>query len=141
MPRAATSYSHCLGGRFHARVVDQGEVDNQAVVTHSQSARVVAAASNRNQELVLAAKIDGRDHIGDVRAAGNQPWPSINHPVVNLAGLIIPFVLRLDQLSAKFRTESIYCFLSEHGTSFEMKLVNNPNVSQSPPLTTGRYPR
>ena len=55
-----TSAANCNGARrgIDLRVLDRRKINNQTVVTNSQTARIVAAAADGNQQIVISAKID-----------------------------------------------------------------------------------
>src|SRR5215510_1933763 len=73
--------------RLHPR-----QVDHESVVTHGVAANVVTRATNRNQQRLLARKIDNFDYIRRVGALRNQRGPSIDHSVEHLARGIVLLV-------------------------------------------------
>ena len=79
----------------------------------------MAAAANRQQHLLVAGEIHGGDHVGDVGAPGDQPRAPIDHPVVDLAGLVVSSITWLNDLAAKTRLESCDRRLVHHGASLE----------------------
>ena len=88
-PQRAAAGEHGVLLRVDADVPHRRQIDDQAVVAHAQAAGVVAAAADRHQQLVLAAEVHRRDDVGDVGAAGDQARPPVDHPVVDLAGLVV----------------------------------------------------
>ena len=57
------------------------EVDDESVVAHGQPGHAVPAAAHRREQLVLTGEPDRGDHVGGVRAPGDQPRPSLDHAV------------------------------------------------------------
>ena len=50
---------------------------------------VVAAAADRDQQALLAPEVHGRDDVGDVGAARDEPRALVDHAVVELARLVV----------------------------------------------------
>ena len=71
------------------------EIDHQAIITGSQPGAVMSTAAHSQQQVVFAAKVDRRDHIGGIDTAGNQPGSLVDHAVVKLASFVITGHLRV----------------------------------------------
>ena len=76
------------------------EVDDQAILDAAQARTIVAAAANGDVELVVASEIDGGDDVGDVGAAGDQPWMLVDHAVVKLARFLVVRISAPDDRAA-----------------------------------------
>ena len=57
-PGATAAYAHGPCRRIDVNVLDGGEIDDQAVVANSQTSGVVAAAPNRNPEILLPGRTE-----------------------------------------------------------------------------------
>src|SRR6266536_1372757 len=71
------------------------------------AAGVVPATSYADRQVALAGEPDRCHHVGHVGAAGDRRWPTVDHPVVDRARLVILAVRRLDHRSAKRRLERV----------------------------------
>ena len=76
------SNPHGLVDRINPDPVHQGEIDHQPIVATPQPRSIVGAAAYRREKLVLPAKADRRDHIGNIGAARDQQRPLIDHRVI-----------------------------------------------------------
>jgi hypothetical protein len=72
---------------FHA-----GEIDQQSIVAQAFACDVVAASSNRYDQAVLPRKFHTPDHICSAKAASNERWPLVDHPVPHFPGWIVDSV-------------------------------------------------
>jgi 3D (Asp-Asp-Asp) domain-containing protein len=61
----------------------------------------VPAAAYGDEQSVLPGKVDGGDDVAGVGAARDQRWMAVDHPVVDLAGLVVASIARLDQFAAE----------------------------------------
>ena len=98
---------HAARGRIDP---DAAPAERSITIASSQTAEpagVVAAAADGERRAALAGEADGRDHVGDVRAASDQSRPAVDHPVVDRARLVVAGVPRLDQLAAEGGTERV----------------------------------
>ena len=87
--RATGAHSHrlLLGADFHA--LHRRQVDDQAVVDAAETRTIVASAANGDRKLVVPAEIHRRDHIGDVRASGDEQRPLVDHGVVEFTRVFV----------------------------------------------------
>ncbi len=79
----------------------RGEVDDQAAIAARQPGTVVRTSAHRERQALGARVVHRADHIGDIRAAGDQGRPLVDHPVDELAGLVIAVIGGRQQLPAK----------------------------------------
>src|SRR4051794_27686189 len=86
-------------------VLDRGKVDYQAVVAYSQAAGVMAAAPNRDSQIMFPPEVDCRYHVGNIDALRNQARFAIDHRVVNLAILVVAWIRGLNQLTPELSSE------------------------------------
>ena len=87
--RAARAHSHrpVLGVDPYA--LHRRQVDDQAVIDAGETRTIVASAANGDRKLVVPAEIHRRDHIGDVRASGDEQRPLVDHGVVEFARVFV----------------------------------------------------
>ncbi len=114
-PDASASNRDGARNRIDPRVFDRRKVDHQAVITNSQTARVVAAASDGNQETVIAREIHGPHDVCDIHALRDQAWFFVDHPVIHLSGVVIICVARLNQSASEVWFELGDGIFVEHG--------------------------
>jgi hypothetical protein len=98
-PRATTTHPYRACPRIDMNVLDGRKVDDQAVITHSQTAGIMAAAANGNPQIVFPAEMNCGHHIGYIGTLGNQTWFSIDHGVIDSAFVIVLFVGGLYQVT------------------------------------------
>ena len=106
-PGAAALDAHGAVRRIDADALHRDEVDHQAVVADAEAGAVVPAAADGDEEAVLAGEVDGGDHVGDVRAAGDQRGLAVDHRVVDLAGGVVARVVRADKGTPEARTQRL----------------------------------
>jgi hypothetical protein len=82
-----------------------GKIDDKAVIAKSTAAHIMAAAADSGEKTVCASELDSIDDIGDTRAAGDELRSFVNARIPDLAGVIVAWVLRLEQLTAKCGSE------------------------------------
>ena len=61
----------------------------------------MAAAANRNKQIIFSRKVHGTNYVCDICTSRDQAGLLVDHPVVHLAGLIIILVAGLDQSPAQ----------------------------------------
>ena len=110
-PGATAANAHGLCRWIDMNILDEGEIDDQAVVTDSQPSGVMSAAANRNPQTVLPAEANGGDHVGHVSALGDQTWFAADHGVIDFARFFIARVGGLDQLAPELTFELSNGFL------------------------------
>ncbi len=91
--------------RIDTDALHQRQIDDEAVVDAAKARAVVAAAANRDQEALLAAEVDGRDHIRRVDTAGDQARPLVDHPVVDSARVFVVWDILRYQVPANLSPE------------------------------------
>ena len=67
----------------------------------SRAACIVAASPDCQKQSVVAGEVDGRNHIRDIPAPGDQAGMTVNHAVVDLAGVVILRWAGFNELPAK----------------------------------------
>jgi hypothetical protein len=98
-PGAAAAHPHGLVVSVDVDLAHRREVDHDAVVAAAEAAAVVAAPTHRQQRAVSLCEADHGRHIGGRGAARDQRRAAVDHPVVELARLVIAAVARRDQLA------------------------------------------
>ena len=98
---AATFDANGLRRRVHAHALHHRQIDHQPVVAAAEARAVVTAATNREQQALVASEVDGRDDVGHVDAARDQTRPLVDHAVVQGACSVVVGIARLNQSSAK----------------------------------------
>ena len=140
-PQRTAAGQHGLLLRVHANIVHRRKIDHQSVVAHSQPARVVPAAADGHQQLLLAAELHRRHDVGHVGAARNQSRAPVDHSVVHFASRVVTRIARLDQPSAQAGPESCNrCFVDHR--SFDLGEIDMfYHGSTRPGHTAGHRPR
>ena len=101
------SAADCDGARcrINARVFDPRQIDDEAVVTNSQTSRVVTATTDRKQEIIVSGEIYRMNYVCYVCTICHQTRLFMDHAVVNLPSFIIILVARLYQSAPQVRFE------------------------------------
>src|SRR5262249_6862494 len=105
------------------RVFDRRKIDHQTVVTNSQPTRIVAAAANRNKQIVVSREVYGTNHIGHVYAPRDQARLFVDHSIVNLSSFIVILIAWFDQAPTQVSFEIDDRVFVEHG---EVSLKRSP---------------
>jgi hypothetical protein len=100
-PRAPAADAHRPRGRVDVDLLEGGEVDDDAVVARSQPAAVVAAAAYGERQVACAGEGDHRGHVVGAGAARDQGGPSVDHRVVDGAGVLVGRIAGADQQAAE----------------------------------------
>ena len=85
-PCAAALHAHGAGGGIDMPPPHARQVNDQTAVACSQPTAVVAAATHRDEHVLVPGEEHGLDDIRDVGALDDVPGPLVDHPVVDLAG-------------------------------------------------------
>src|SRR5262249_55929241 len=101
--------------RIDARVFNRSEIDHQTVIANSQTACVVTAAADGDNQIVFTREIYATDYICDIGAPRDQARFLMDHAVVDLARFIIICVARLDQFASKVSFKLGNRIFVEHG--------------------------
>src|SRR6185437_2331126 len=99
--RAACSDPDGPGSGVDPPTPHHREVDDETIVDTGEPRPIVAAAADRDPEIVIPAEIYRSHDIGDIEAARDHGWPFVDHAVVEPAGLVIIGIEGLDQCPAK----------------------------------------
>ena len=110
--RAASPHPHGPVCRIDAHALHHRQVDDQPVVDAAESGSVVAAAADGDGKLAVAAEVHGSDHVGGIRAARDQQWPLVDHPVVELAGFLVVGVVATDQGATESFAKLSHCLVA-----------------------------
>src|SRR5262245_14695779 len=100
--------------RIDTCIFYRAEVDDQSVVADSQAPRVMSAAADRHEQIVLSSEVHGGNDVRHVRTTGNQPRLFVDHSVVHLTSFIVILVTRFDQSATKVHFEIRNCILAKH---------------------------
>ena len=110
-PGAASTDAHGARLRVDLDVLQQRQVDHDAVVDRSETGAVVAAAADGEQQVVVARERDHPCHLIRRRGPGDQRRPLVDHRVVDAARLVVLGVVGADQ-STPESVELTACSLS-----------------------------
>jgi hypothetical protein len=110
-PGATAPHAHSPCRGIDMNVLDEGEIDDQAVVADSQASGVMAPASNRNPQILLPAETNGGNYVGHVGALGDQARFTANHGVIHFALFLVARVGGLDQIAPELTFEFSDSFL------------------------------
>jgi len=75
--------------RVHVAASHRREVDHDPVVTHGVAGNVVPPALDRNHKILLTAEVNRGDHIGDIRAPGDESRPPVDDAVPEGTRLVV----------------------------------------------------
>jgi hypothetical protein len=95
--RAAVHPGRALGG-VDAHAVHPRQVDHDPVVAGREAGDAVAAAADRDRELLLAGEADRSGDVGCARGAGDELRVAVDHPVPDDACLVVAGVVAADDL-------------------------------------------
>ena len=110
--RTTSAHPHRAGCWVHTHAFHHRQIDDQPVVATPQSRSIVAAAAYGNEELIVAAEVHCRDHVGHVRAARDHERSLVDHSVVELARVLVVGVVAPDQRTAKTLAQFGHGFLA-----------------------------
>src|SRR4029450_11516085 len=100
-PHASTADRDSASRGINSCVFNRREIDYQAVIANSQTARVVTPAADGNKQIGFTREIYAADDVGNTSTPRDQPPFLMYHAVVNLAGFIVIGVARLDQFASE----------------------------------------
>ena len=93
--------AHGPPGGIDADALHGGQVYHDAAVADRLARDAVAAAADRNQNLIFAGEAHALDHVGSARAAGDEGRPAVDHGVGQGTGQIIARLSGTEGLTAK----------------------------------------
>jgi hypothetical protein len=70
----------------------RGEIDHEASVADRVAREAVAPPAHGHLQPMVPSEGHGADDVGGPGTAGNQGWPSVKHPVPQLAALVVGIV-------------------------------------------------
>src|SRR5207237_10568145 len=86
-----------------ARIADEREIDDQAIIADSQPSGVVSSTPDGNEEVVLTTEVDRRNDIGHIGTSRDQGGMLVDHAVVDFAGCVVALIIGLDEFSPQAR--------------------------------------
>src|SRR5215208_6148482 len=97
------------GPRFgvHANPLHLPEVDDDPAVAHAQPRVAVAAASHRDELLLISGEANRGDHVRDACTLGNQGWATVDRTVPDPPLLVVRRIVGANQRPAERRREVI----------------------------------
>jgi hypothetical protein len=85
----------CIG--IHADPLHPPEVDNHPAVARAQPRVAVAAASHRDQQLLISGEANRGNHVSDAGALGDQGWATVDRAVPDPPLVVVRRVVGTDQ--------------------------------------------
>jgi hypothetical protein len=76
-------------------------VQDDATIDHAIAGDIVPASTYRQGQAALTREPEGRHHIRDARAAGDERGPPVDSRVPDLPQLVIARITREDEIAAK----------------------------------------
>ena len=145
-PGCAALCADDSGGRIDVHAAHLRQVDHQAVVVDGVTGDVVAAALDRQGELVLAGEVDRVDDVRRARALDDHRRPSVDQPVPDRPRLVVAVLSGPQNPSADPRDEGVDRFRVEarHGgwctrhSQPPLAVFRRPLVSTLPSIRTLR---
>jgi hypothetical protein len=98
-----TSSSGIDGHRLHP-----AEIDLEAVIDHAAPGGAVCPAPNRDFQILLAGEADRGADVSSIRAANDDRRPPVDGAVPDDASLVVPGVVRDEQLSGDRRPQGLH---------------------------------
>jgi hypothetical protein len=138
-PRATATHPNRACPGIDMNVLDGRKVDNQAVITYSQTAGIMAPAPNGNPQIVFPAEMNCGHHVGYICALGNQTRFSIDHGVIHSAFFFVFLVGGLYQVTPQLTLEFTNVLLLHIFLSYSVK-SNIPGVFDRSALSCGKGP-
>ena len=109
--QAARGDPRSLGRRIDPYALHHRKIDNETIIDAAEPGSIMAAATYGDGQILLAAEVHSRDHIGRVGAARDQMRPLVDHRVIKLARLIVFGVVAADKRAAQALREFRNSFL------------------------------
>jgi hypothetical protein len=97
--------THRSGSRLDMYALHQRKINEEAIVAAAEPPAIVTASTDRDQKIVLAAKVNRGPHVGDVGAARHQARTFIDHSVVNFPRLLVSVVVSRNNLAPEMSTQ------------------------------------
>src|SRR5579859_6477496 len=129
LPHAASADADGARLGIDLDVLEQREIDHDAVIDGSEPGAVVSAAADGDAQVVLARE---RDRLGDVvraRAARDQRRPPVDHRVVDGTGLLVVRVGGADQPAGETLQLLLRRIGGCHGDAHCASFVREPDPS------------
>ena len=106
-PREARLGTRRAFGRIDPHALHPRQVNHEATIADSVAGDVMTASAHGHQQIVATGKVHRGHDIGHSSTAGDQRRPFVDHPIPDLAGVIIAGVTGTEQLAPQARLE---CF-------------------------------
>ena len=84
------------GSWINPAISDRRQINHQSVVRNAKAGGIMASASDGNWQPAVAAEINAVDHVRDIGASRDHARLLLDHRVVNLAGVVVLGITRLD---------------------------------------------
>src|SRR5215212_8738060 len=113
-PRAAALDANCSCLGVDANALHGGKIYNQPIVADAQTATVMPAPADSEEQVVFTGEVDRPDDVGHVGATLYQARALVDHPVIDLASRLVGLVVGADKLTAGACFEFFYGSLVKH---------------------------
>src|SRR5438477_6752653 len=113
-PCAPAANGYSARRRIDPRIFYRAQIDDQPIVTNSQTSRVMSTAADRDKQIVLSRKVYGVNDVSYIGTTGDESRLFVDHGVVYLPGFIVIFVARFDQSPTQVRFENSNSILVKH---------------------------
>jgi hypothetical protein len=101
--------------RIDAQALHAREVDHEAALTDRMTSDAMAPAADRDEQVVGAGELDGRDDVGHSGAADDERRAPVDHAVPDFAGGLVAGVHGTQQLAAHAGPEGFDGGVREYG--------------------------
>src|SRR5579859_847527 len=106
-PCAAWLRPGCSGSWISINLLHAREIDDNAVITGRVTSHVVGTAANRDQQILVASEVHARQNILRGLTAGDQRRSAVNHPIPDLAGVVVGLVAGNDDRASQLVCECV----------------------------------
>jgi hypothetical protein len=95
-PGGASLSARRLARRINPHALHARQVDHDPAVTDGKARNTVATPAHGYQQFVYTGELDGVDDVGNPGALDDQRRMSVNHPVMDFAGVVVGGIARAE---------------------------------------------
>ena len=69
------------------------------IIAGAKASAIMTSTPDREKETVFSGEVYGSDYISDIDAPSDEARALVNHPVVDLTGIVVGVIVRLDTIT------------------------------------------